>query len=146
MLDQLVQLKPDLETSGLRLAAVMQSTPPETQAFCQERAPGIICLSDPERRAYHAYGLGRANIYQAALSPQVIAGMVKARKHGHKAELPPQGQDAMQMSGTFIIGTDGRVRLPYYYDTIADHPPVSLLLKGVLSTSWNKPFNAPLGE
>jgi len=144
MLDQLVQIKPELEEAGLQLAAVTQGTPEETLAFCKQRAPGIICLSDPERRAYHAYGLGRANFYQAFLSPQVWSGNAKAREHGHKPELPPKGQDALQMSGTFIVGTDGRIRLPYYYNTIADHPPVSLLLKGVLSTSWDKPFNAPL--
>jgi hypothetical protein len=145
MLDQLVQLKPELEASGLRLAAVTQGTPEEALAFCWQRAPGILCLSDPERRAYQAYGLERANVYQAFLSPQVWSGNAAASQHGHKPELPPQGQDALQMSGTFIIGADGRIRLPYYYNTIADHPSVSLLLKGVLSTDWNKPFNAPLG-
>ena len=104
-----------------------------------------MCLSDPGRVAYHAYGLGQANIYQAFLSPQVWSGNAKAKEHGYKPELPPEGQDALQMSGTFIIGTDGRIRLPYYYHNIADHPPASLLLKGVLSTNWAKPLNAPLG-
>jgi len=51
----------------------------------------------------------------------------------------------MQMSGTFIIGTDGRVRLPYYYETIADHAPIDLLLNGVLATGWDKPFNGAIG-
>jgi hypothetical protein len=51
----------------------------------------------------------------------------------------------MQMSGTFIISTGGRLLLPYYYDHIADHPPLELLLKGVLSTGWDKPFQGPLG-
>lgn len=145
MLDQLVQLKPEMEKSGLRLVAVTQGTPQEALEFSKKRAPGILCLSDPERVAYHAYGLGQANMYQAFLSPQVWSGNAKAREHGYKAELPPEGQDALQMSGTFIIGTDGRIRLPYYYNNIADHPPASLLLKGVLSTDWSKPFNSSLG-
>ena len=145
MLDQLVQLKPELEKSGMRLVAVTQGSPQETLAFCQQRAPGIIGLSDPRRVAYHAYGLGQANIYQAFLSPQVWSGNAKAKEHGYKPELPPEGQDALQMSGTFIIGTDGRIRLPYYYHNIADHPAASLLLKGVLSTDWSKPFNTSLG-
>jgi AhpC/TSA antioxidant enzyme len=145
MLDQLVQLKPEMERSGLRLAAVTQGNPQETLAFCRQRAPGVVCLSDPGRVAYHAYGLGKANIYQAFLSPQVWSGNAKAKEHGYKPELPPEGQDALQMSGTFIIGTDGHIRLPYYYHNIADHPPASLLLKGVLSTDWAKPLNAPLG-
>lgn len=144
MLDQLVQNKTDLEKSGLTLAAVTQGTPAETLEYCKRQAPGIVCLSDPGRDAYHAFGLERGTMWQVVLSPDVIRGTATAREHGHTAELPPQGQDVMQMSGTFIIGTDGRVRLPYYYENIADHAPIGLLLNGVLGTSWSKPFNSPL--
>ena len=49
------------------------------------------------------------------------------------------------MSGTFIISTEGRIELPYYYDHIADHPPLDLLLNGVLSTRWDQPFDGPVG-
>ena len=49
------------------------------------------------------------------------------------------------MSGTFIISTQGRIELPYYYDHIADHPPLDLLLSGVLSTRWDQPFDGPVG-
>ena len=144
MLDQLVQNKTDLERSGLALAAVTQGTPAETLEYCKRQAPGIVCLSDPQREAYHAYGLGRGTMWQVVLSPEVMRGTARAREHGHTAELPPQGQDVMQMSGTFIIGTDGRIRLPYYYENIADHAPIDLLLNGMLGTSWSKPFNGPL--
>ena len=51
----------------------------------------------------------------------------------------------MQLAGTFVIGTDGRIRLPYYYDNIADHPPVDLLLHGVMGMDWNRPFEGPVG-
>jgi hypothetical protein len=74
--------------------------------------------------------------------PSVLPHLVAA---GAPAELPPPGQDVMQMSGTFIIGTDGRIRLPYYYENIVDHAPIDLLLNGVLATSWNKPFGGALG-
>jgi hypothetical protein len=51
----------------------------------------------------------------------------------------------MQMSGTFIISKEGRIELPYYYDHIADHPPLELLLRGVLSTRWSQSFDGPVG-
>jgi hypothetical protein len=51
----------------------------------------------------------------------------------------------MQMSGTFIISRQGRIELPYYYDHIADHPPLDLLLEGVLSSRWDQPFDGPVG-
>ena len=144
MLDLLVYNKIDLEKSGLTIAAVTQGNPAETLEFCKRQAPGIVCLSDPQRDAYRAFGLGRGTTWQVMLSPDVIRGTVRARDHGHSAELPPPGQDVMQMSGTFIIGTDGRIRLPYYYENIADHAPMDLLLNGVLGTSWGKSFTGPL--
>jgi len=39
------------------------------------------------------------------------------------------------------ISTDGRIRLPYYYEDIADHPPVDLLLHGVMGSNWDQPYN-----
>jgi hypothetical protein len=48
------------------------------------------------------------------------------------------------MSGIFIIGSDGRVRLPYYYDNIADHPSLDLLMHGILGVDWNRPFEDPI--
>lgn len=145
MLSRLVQNKMDLEQSGLTIAAVTQGKPADTLEFCARQAPGIVCLSDPQREAYVAYGLGRGTMWQVMLSPEVIRGTSRARAHGHLPELPPPGQDVMQMSGTFIIGTDGRIRLPYYYDNIADHAPIDLLLKGVLGTSWSKSFTGAIG-
>jgi len=141
MLDQLVHARASLEHAGLALVAITQGDAEATREFGKQFAPGILCLADPERVAYRAFGLERGNLYQVALSPQVISGTVRAQQHGHKAELPPKGQDVMQMSGTFIIGRDGKIRLPYYYDTIADHPPIELLLHGVLGTPWDKPFD-----
>jgi len=146
MLDQLVQNKPQLQASGLDLVVVTQAKPEESSQFIAARAPGVLCLADPERELYHAYGLGRGTVGQTLLSPKIWSANARAlAEKGYKAELPPPGQDAFLMSGSFIIATDGRVRLPYYYDHIADHPSADLLLKGFLSTDWNSPFEAPLG-
>ncbi len=145
MLHLLVQFREELNRSGLTIAAVTQGSPSETAEYCKQYAEGILCLSDPDRKAYRAYGLGKGGLWQLVASPQVITRTRRVIREGHSAELAPKGQDMRQMSGSFVIGVDGRIRLPYYYDTIADHPPIDLLLKGVLSTSWDKPFDAPLG-
>jgi peroxiredoxin len=144
MLSQIVAAKSEIEQAGLTIAAVTQGKPEETLEFCKRHAPGVVCLADPERKAYRAYGLERGGLWQVIFSPQVLLGTLRAWRHGHKTELPPRGQDMMQMSGTFIIGTDGKIRLPYYYNTIADHPLTDLLLRGVLGTSWSKPMDGPL--
>ncbi len=146
MLDQLVELRDQIEARGLGIAVITQAEPELARTFGEQRAPGLLLLCDPQRQAYAAYGLGRGALRQTLLSPSVwFANRRLARSKGYNTELPPPGQDALVMSGVFVIGTDGRVRLPYYYDTIADHPDASLLLEGFLSTGWDRPFDGPLG-
>jgi peroxiredoxin len=145
MVDALSTAAPAFEQKELALAIVTQGTPEAARAFCEERAPGQLCLSDPERRAYQAYGLERAGIWQTFLSWRVWQSNKRLKEErGWNTDLPPAGQDAMQLAGTFVIGTDGRIRLPYYYDNIADHPPVDLLLHGVMGMDWNQPFEGPV--
>jgi peroxiredoxin len=145
MLAQLANLKPALAEKGLALILVTQGKPAETKAFCEERIPGVTCLADPERKAYRAYGIGRGKLRQTFLSWRVLQSNRRlAKRMGWKIELPPEGQDALLMSGVFIIGPDGRIRLPYYYENIADHPPVELLLEGVMGMDWEKSFEKPI--
>jgi peroxiredoxin len=145
MLDELVEGKGRIEAAGLNVAVVLQGTPETSTAFAAQYAPGLICLSDPERKAYEAYGLVRGNLFQTFLNPEVWSAVAKSGKKGYRIEPPPPGQDAMQMSGIFIISTAGRVELPYYFDHIADHPGLDLLLSGVFSTRWDQPFDGPVG-
>jgi peroxiredoxin len=145
MVDQLVFASPEIKGKNLSLAIITQGTAEEAKAFCEQRAPGVLCLADPQRKAYAAYGLERANVWQSFLSINVWRSNRRLkREHGWNTELPPRGQDAMQMAGTFVIAPDGRVRLPYYYDDIADHPSVDLLLHGVMGMDWNKTFDGPV--
>lgn len=145
MLDELTAGKSQIEAAGLNLAVVTQGTPEAAADFGAQYAPGILMLSDPERKAYQAFGLERGNLFQTFLNPKVWSAVRRSGKKGYKVEPPPDGQDAMQMSGIFIISKEGKVELPYYFDHIADHPPLELLLSGVLSTGWNKPFDGPIG-
>ena len=145
MLDELVTGYPEVVGAGLSLAVVTQGTLDQTKAFCAERAPGILCLSDPERKVYAAFGLDRGTLRQTFLSAQVWRSNRRLKQtRGWNTELPPPGQDSMLMSGTFVIGPDGLVRLPYYYENIADHPPLDLLVKGILGTDWKKPLGSPI--
>jgi peroxiredoxin len=145
MLDELVKGRKKIENAGLSLAVINQGTPEISALFAEKFAPGLTMLCDPERKVYEAYGLEKGNLFQTFLNPKIWSAISKARKKGYQVETPPEGQDAMQMSGTFIISTSGQILLPYYYDHIADHPPLDLLLSGVLSSSWDQPFEGPVG-
>jgi peroxiredoxin len=145
MLDELVAGREKIAAAGLNIAVVTQGTLEITAAFAKQFAPGLLTLADPERKAYQAYGLERGNLFQTFLNPKVWTAISRARRKGYQVEPPPEGQDAMQMSGTFIISPQGKIELPYYYDHIADHPPLDLLLNGVLSSRWDQPFDGPVG-
>ncbi len=145
MLDELVAGKDAIQKAGLGIAVIMQGTSETTAEFARQFAPGLLVLADPERKAYQAYGLERGNLFQTFINPKVWSAISRSRRKGYHVEPPPAGQDAMQMSGTFIISREGKVELPYYYDNIADHPSLELLLSGVLSTGWSASFDGPLG-
>jgi peroxiredoxin len=145
MLVGLLEGKETIEKAGLGIAVIMQGTPQESAEFARQFAPGLQVLADQDRKAYRAYGLERGNLFQTFINPKVWSAISRARKKGFKVEPPPAGQDAMQMSGTFIISREGKIELPYYYDNIADHPALELLLDGVLSTHWNASFEGPVG-
>jgi peroxiredoxin len=145
MIDQLAAAAPEIRAKNLALALVTQGTPEEAKTFCEQRAPGILCLVDTDRTAYQAYGLERANLWQTFLSLDVWRSNRRLRQErGWNTEFPPKGQDAMQMAGVFVIAPDGTIRLPYYYDHIADHPSLDLLLHGVMGMDWNQTFNGPV--
>lgn len=146
MLAELVAGRERIFAEGLEIVVVTQGNPEMTASFAREFAPGLICLSDPERKAYRAYRLERGNLFQTFLNLSVWKAIARARRKGLAVEMPPEGQDAMQMSGIFVISCDGKIELPYYYDTIADHPELDLLLSGVLSTRWDASFNGPVGK
>jgi len=143
MVDQLIDAHQSLTEAGLLLAIVSHASAESAKAFCDQRAPNALCLADLDRTAYKAYGLYQGNFWQTLISPRIwLSNRRLARQKGFKPEVPHAGQDAYQMSGTFVIGTDGRIRLPYYYEDIADHPPVELLLHGIMGMDWKKPFDS----
>ncbi len=146
MLQKFFTEKEKINQAGLNLVIVLQGTVKASTEFAAQFAPGIVCLADPDRNAYKAYGLQRGNLFQTFLNIKVWRAIRESRKKGFKVEPPPAGQDAMQMSGIFIISKEGNIELPYYFDHIADHPAIDLLLHGVLYTRWDQPFEGPIGQ
>jgi peroxiredoxin len=145
MLEELVKGRESIEKAGLGIAVITLGTPETASLFAGEFAPGLLVLADPEREAYKAYGLERGTLFETFLNLKVLKAVWQSRKKGYEVEPAPDGQDAMQMSGTFIISKQGHILLPYYYDNIADHPALDLFLGGVLSTSWSQGFDGPIG-
>ncbi len=80
MLDELVEGKERITQAGLGIAVVMQDTPEAAAVFASKHAPGLMCLADPQRKAYEAYGLERGSLFQTFLNPKVWSAVARSRK------------------------------------------------------------------
>ncbi len=82
-------------------------------------------LVDLDRRAYHAWGLGRARLADLWLSPTLWARYARLLAAGER--LRRLGQDTLQLGGDFVVGPGGRIAYarPQRRD---DRPPVAVLL------------------
>ncbi len=104
--------------------------PRQAQALCQRLAAPFPCLADPERAAYRDFGLRRGTMMEVAGPANWRRGLAAMAK-GHLIERTTG--DPMQLSGTFIIATDGRVRYARYGRHAADHPQPSELIAALRS-------------
>jgi hypothetical protein len=126
----LAKLNPEIEAEGAQIVVVTMGKPEETEAFCAERAPGVMCFSDPTATAYRLYGLGKANPAQL-FGPAVWLKGAQVTAEGSFSGLPvgaPVG-DPFQMPGVFVIDTSGRVRMAYYSKHAGDYPDDGALMK-----------------
>jgi peroxiredoxin len=143
MVDQLIDAHQTLTEAGLLLAIVSHASAESAKAFCDQLRARCNLSRRPGSYSLQSLWLYRGNVWQTIISPRIWQSNRRlARQKGYKPELPHAGQDAYQMSGTFVIGTDGRIRLPYYYEDIADHPPVDLILHGIMGVDWKKPYDS----
>jgi peroxiredoxin len=110
---------------GALVVAVTMAEPSDAQAFCGPRAPGVLCLSDPAKQAFRAFGIGQAGPAEL-LNPDVFWAGMQATIAGHMPGIPVG--DPLQMPATFIIAAGGQIQLAYYSKTVADHPDNALLI------------------
>ncbi|MBC8451582.1 MAG: AhpC/TSA family protein [Planctomycetes bacterium] len=76
-------------------------SPAEGDAFLEERWPEARAVSDPDKRLYAGFGLGRASVGQL-FGPRVLLAGLKARRFGVGR---PVG-DPRMMSGWFLVDGD----------------------------------------
>ncbi len=108
---------------GTAVAAVTQGTPEQTARLCERHSILFRCLADPFRDAYRAFGLTRGGLAEV-MAPQVL---IKAALSAARGNFGPPGGDVFQMPGTFVIGTDGIIRLAYRSRDASDLPPMDTI-------------------
>jgi peroxiredoxin len=118
-----------IRAAGAETIAIFQYEAEATKAHCEGRGVPFDCLGDPLHEAYAQVELGKGNLRQMAGWRVMKKARSAYRAGGGLGK--PQGISVMQMPGTFVIGRDGRVLLPYYSETAADNPSVETQLAAI---------------
>ena len=111
------QLKGDLgafAVAGAQVVAICQGEPERTAALATRRGYPFPLLCDPDRRAYHLYGLLEGTGEK----------MLASRRGTERALV----DNPWQLPGEFVVATSGRLVLTHRYQYCEDFPPKTVLL------------------
>jgi peroxiredoxin len=122
----------DFEAAGAQVVAIFQYSAEATRDFCASRKVPFDCLGDPDREAYAQVEVGRGRRDQV-LSGRIAGSYLKTLLRSRQVGSLGKGEEMLQLPGTFVVGSDGRVRFAHYAVSSADNPPVADVLAAVRS-------------
>jgi len=126
-----VAVRDHLAEMGDAEVAVVTFTPRAQLSLYRERlGVPFALLSDPDRAAYHAYGLGRGSVWRV-YGPRVALRYTQLLLRGRRLQRPTE--DTLQLGGDFVVGRDGRLVYAYRPAGPDDRPDVSDLVREVRS-------------
>jgi hypothetical protein len=118
------------EEKAIRVLVVSFSPREEVLHHADRLRLPFPMATDPERRAYAAYGMTRGSTWQAwhprALWKYMVHGL-----RGNRIERSKPGDDLLQLGGDVLVDKQGIVRLSYPSKRSDDRPSVDLLLKSL---------------
>jgi peroxiredoxin len=103
----------------------------ESAAFKMKFNFPFAVVSDPKKQLYQTFGLKQASTLEM-LSPSVAFKSLLAMTEGHTIGIP-RG-DVRQLSGVFIIDTDGGIVYSYFASDTSDHPDPETILAALPTT------------
>jgi len=104
---------------------VVAFAPPESLAGYQHRQclDHLLVLSDPDRRAYHAFGFGRGTVLRVWFDPRVWARYAQLVLRGRRPE--SAHEDTLQLAGDALVGADRRIAWIYRGRGPEDRPSLA---------------------
>jgi peroxiredoxin len=111
---------------GLRVI-VVAFAPADVLAGYQRRLglDDVLVLSDPDRRAYAAFGFGRGSVARVWLDPRVWWRYVSLIRRGRRPERVQE--DTLQLGGDVLIDASGTVRWIYASRGPEDRPSLAAI-------------------
>ena len=82
---------------------------------------------DPERVAYHAYGLTRGSFFQI-WHPKTLWRYVVLKRKGREIQRPIKGDDISQLGGDFVVNARGEVSFAHYCSRPDDRPTIAAIV------------------
>ena len=107
---------------------VVAFAPRESLAGYQhrQRLEQVLVLSDPDRRTYDAFGLGRGSLLRVWLDPRVWARYLQLILRGRRlGGSPVPREDTLQLGGDALIDSHGRIAWIYRSRGPEDRPTVA---------------------
>jgi prostamide/prostaglandin F2alpha synthase len=130
---QVVALREDQQRFaevGADIVLVGQGDLTREAAFREARHVPFPILLDAGRLSYRAYGLGRATTMQI-FGPRVALPFVRANLNPETMQRGLKGGSFRQLPGTFVVDTEGIVRLAHRNRTVADNPSNAVVLEAL---------------
>ena len=131
------QLKGEIPTfaeAGAQLVAICQGEPERSATVAARRGYPFPLLCDPDRRAYHLYGLLEGTpaqiLHDFAWKPddhETGEKMLASRRGSERALV----DNPWQLPGEFVVAPTGRLALTHRYQYCEDFPPKTVLLGAI---------------
>ena len=115
------------EEVGVGVVLIGQGTAGEALGFTGPRRVPFEILVDPDRSAYHAFGLVEGGPLQI-LAPAAVVGYLGVHIRGEGRQGGLHGGSLAQMPGTFVVDAAGVIRFVHRNKHQADDPEVGALL------------------
>jgi len=128
----------DFEAAGAQVVAIFQYSAEATRDFCEGRKVPFECLGDPKREAYQQVEVGKGTRDQVLgrnIAGKYLKTMFRSRVVG---SINAPVEEMLQLPGTFVVGTDGRVLFAHYAVNSADNPPPADVLAVVRSQASSR--------
>jgi AhpC/TSA antioxidant enzyme len=120
----------DFRRLGVGVVAVSMSGPDGVARYLASHRLTVPLLADPQRSLYTALGLGRTS-WGRLLRPGLVWKYLKLIAGGGKVRRVPEGEDALQLGGDFLVSPDRQVLWAYRSADPTDRPSVGDLLRVV---------------
>lgn len=116
-----------LKEYNIEVISIWPSRKENMLQYAGSEQPPFPMLSDPSKSIYAAYGVTRSSLAGGArllLHPQLMFNAIKNRRKNIDMDADP-----MLMPASFLVDTQGIIRMAYYGKHFGDHPAIESIIE-----------------